>query len=90
MAALIDYKCPCCGGGIEFDSQSQNMKCPYCDTEFEVDAIKEFNEVSQPEQDDFSWENPSAEWSDTEQDGMKVYSCENCGGQPARIATARL
>ncbi len=81
MAALIDYKCPCCGGGIEFDSQSQNMKCPYCDTEFEVDAIKEFNEVSQPEQDDFSWENPSAEWGAAEQDGMKVYSCENCGGQ---------
>lgn len=81
MAALIDYKCPCCGGGIEFDSQSQNMKCPYCDTEFEVDAIKEFNEVSQPEQDDFSWENPSTEWGASEQDGMKVYSCENCGGQ---------
>lgn len=81
MAALIDYKCPCCGGGIEFDSQSQNMKCPFCDTEFEVDAIKEFNEVSQPVQDDFSWENPSAEWDDSEQQGMKVYSCENCGGQ---------
>ena len=81
MAALIDYKCPCCCGGIEFDSQSQNMKCPYCDTEFEVDAIKEFNEVSQPEQDDFSWDNPSSEWDASEQDGMKVYSCENCGGQ---------
>lgn len=81
MAALIDYKCPCCGGGIEFNSQSQNMKCPYCDTEFEVDAIKEFNELSQPEEDDFSWNNPDSRWSAEEQDGMKVYSCENCGGQ---------
>ncbi len=81
MAALIDYKCPCCGGAIEFNSQSQNMKCPYCDTEFEVDAIKEFNEASQPEQDDFSWENPNGEWGESEQNGMKVYSCENCGGQ---------
>ena len=81
MSALIDYKCPCCGGSIEFNSQTQNMKCPYCDTEFEMDAMKEFNEESQPEQDDFSWENPSSEWNTAEQSGMNVYSCKNCGGQ---------
>ena len=49
MAALIDYKCPCCGGGIEFDSQSQNMKCPYCDTEFEMEAVKKLDEALKAE-----------------------------------------
>ena len=33
MAALQEYKCPCCGGAIAFDSTLQKMKCPFCDTE---------------------------------------------------------
>ena len=32
MAVLQEYKCPCCGGAIAFDSTLQKMKCPYCDT----------------------------------------------------------
>ena len=38
MAQLQEYKCPCCGGAIEFNSSLQKMKCPYCDTEFEMDG----------------------------------------------------
>lgn len=34
MANIQEYKCPCCGGAIAFDSTIQKMKCPYCDTEF--------------------------------------------------------
>ena len=36
MAVLQEYKCPCCGGAIEFNSSLQKMKCPYCETEFEM------------------------------------------------------
>ena len=32
MGEIQEYKCPCCGGGIAFDSNVQKMKCPYCDT----------------------------------------------------------
>ena len=41
---MIEYKCPCCAGKIEFNISSQNMKCPYCDTEFEVETIRQYNE----------------------------------------------
>ena len=41
--ALQEYKCPACGGAIEFDSSIQKMKCPYCDTEFEVESLKMTN-----------------------------------------------
>ena len=34
MAQLQEYKCPCCGGAIAFDSTIQKMKCPYCDTSY--------------------------------------------------------
>ena len=44
MGAILEYKCPCCGGAIEFNSRLQKMKCPYCDTEFELDTLKQFEE----------------------------------------------
>ena len=36
MSTLLEQKCPCCGGAIEFNANTQNMKCPYCDAEFDV------------------------------------------------------
>jgi tRNA(Ile2) C34 agmatinyltransferase TiaS len=44
MAVLLEYKCPSCGGALSFDSSLQMMKCPYCDTEFEVSALQELDE----------------------------------------------
>ena len=40
MAGLQEYKCPACGGAIVFDSNTQKMKCPYCDTEFEIKPLR--------------------------------------------------
>ena len=28
------FKCPCCGGALQFDEKSQNIVCPYCDSQF--------------------------------------------------------
>ena len=33
MSDLREYKCPACGGAMEFDSGSQKMKCPFCGEE---------------------------------------------------------
>ena len=43
MTNLLDYKCPCCGGSIEFNSTVQKMKCPFCESEFEMDSLKEMD-----------------------------------------------
>ena len=43
MAGMLEYKCPCCDGAIQFDSATQKMKCPYCDTEFDVDTLKGYD-----------------------------------------------
>ena len=40
MNLLQEYKCPCCGGAIEFDSTAQKMKCPYCGTEFDMETLQ--------------------------------------------------
>lgn len=83
MSDLLEYKCPCCGGAIEFNSKLQKMKCPYCDTEFDMEAVKEFNEAAAEQQtDDYSWENASDNaWKEDEASGMSVYICQSCGGE---------
>ena len=83
MANLIEYKCPCCGGAVEFNSSVQKMKCPYCDTEFEMDVLQSYNEDLQNEQaDDMTWEaQPGTEWQEGDTDGMRVYICQSCAGE---------
>ena len=83
LAVLQQFKCPCCDGAITFDTASQNMKCPYCDTEFAIKDLLAYEEAlkAQPE-DNMQW-NASAgqDWQPGEVDGMRVYSCNSCGGE---------
>ena len=83
MAGLQEYKCPCCGGAIAFDSKIQKMKCPYCDTEFEMDALKGYDAELQNEQtDDMEWDTSAgSECQEGETDGLRTYVCKSCGGE---------
>ena len=83
MAGLTEYKCPCCGGAIEFNSKVQKMKCPYCDTEFEMDALKQYDEaLKEDKPNQLKWETePGEEWDGAEAEGMRSYLCQSCGGE---------
>jgi len=35
----MEYKCPACGGALEFDPAIQKMKCPYCDSVFSMEEL---------------------------------------------------
>ena len=85
MSTITEFKCPCCGGAIEFNTQSQNMKCPYCDTEFDIDTLKSYNEARTDATDKMEWDTSSAdEWVD---ENMNVFVCESCGGEILTDAT---
>ena len=57
MAETIQYKCPCCGGRLEFDSGLQKMKCPYCDTTFDVETLEGYDDaLKQDAKDDMHWD----------------------------------
>ncbi len=88
--SLLQYKCPCCGGGIEFDSATQKMKCPYCDTEFETDTLKEYDaDLKNDVTDDMQWQTePEGVWQEGEADGICSYICNSCGGEIIGEATA--
>ncbi len=82
MAILQQQKCPCCGGNVEFDVASQNLKCPYCDTEFDPEALREAEaEQDNAAPDTITWEAENAVWSDCEKDSICSYVCQSCGGE---------
>lgn len=84
MSELQQYKCPCCDGGIEFDTKTQNMKCPYCGTEFEVETLKEYDEIlkNEPHEDNMEWNSAtSSEWQEDEKSSICSYVCNSCGGE---------
>ncbi len=94
MSNIMDFKCPSCGGPVVFDSQSQNMKCTYCGTEYEQSILEQYDDALKhmPGQDNFSWNlETSSHWQDGDAD-LAVYVCQSCGGQivgdPTTVATS--
>ncbi len=82
MSQLLQYKCPACGGAIEFNSQEQTMKCPFCDSELDVAALKEHDNILNDNNSEMEWETvPSSEWDSSETDNMRVFVCQSCGGE---------
>ena len=86
MSTILDYKCPACGGRAEFDSNTQMMKCPFCDTTFDVEELEEQDQVLDQEPAEESppkpeWEEENQQWDESEAEQMQVYTCKSCGGE---------
>ena len=82
MATMLEYKCPACGGALSFDSTLQKLKCPYCDTEFETDALKSMDEELTEDREEMSWDTqPGSQWQEKEAEGLCTYICQSCGGE---------
>ncbi len=71
---IKEYKCPNCGGAVKFDSSSQKMKCPYCDAEFEIKALEEYN---------FDWGEKKVEetLNESELDDLSTGVCPSCAAE---------
>ena len=82
MSALLEQKCPNCGGAVEFNAGTQTLKCPYCDTEFDIAAMEQAAQQSANiGQDSYEWQSNGVEWQPDEINGMSVYICKSCGGE---------
>ena len=83
MPGIKEYKCPCCGGAIAFDSTLQKMKCPYCDTEFEMETLLAYDaDLATEKPDDLNWEStPQEEWQEEDMGDLRTYVCNSCGGE---------
>ncbi|MCL2678511.1 MAG: TFIIB-type zinc ribbon-containing protein [Clostridiales bacterium] len=81
--AIQEFKCPNCGGAIQFNPGTQEMTCPYCDSVMDVEALKTMDEelAQNQESESINWGYEGGEWSEGEQQGLAVYSCKSCGGE---------
>ena len=69
MSGSMTYKCPSCGGYLEFDPAKQRFACPYCGQSFSEAEIK----AREPAREQ-SMEAAS-------QPGMRGYHCQMCGAE---------
>lgn len=61
------------------DSGLQKMKCPYCDTTFDVETLEGYDDaLKQDAKDDMHWDAAQQPWDDVQ---MGVYTCKSCGGE---------
>ena len=79
---LQEFKCPSCGGAVGFDSDIQKMKCPYCETEFDVEAVKALDDILKNEKpDELVWETQAgSQWQEGEEENLRSYVCKSCAG----------
>ncbi len=85
METIQEFKCPCCGGAIAFDSATQKLKCPYCDTEFDVETLRAYDETLHRDDaasDNMTWDAASSgTWQAGEEEALHSYTCKSCGGE---------
>lgn len=83
MSELLQKKCPNCGGSVSFDASSQKLKCPFCDSEFDVEAEEgqKTEDGAAASADEINWNSDTTEWTVDEKTGMRVYMCNSCSGE---------
>ncbi len=76
MDVLSKFKCPSCGGVLAFDSDSQRLKCSYCDSLYDTDLFEGCDaQTAEPfEEDEHVWDQSESELFD-------YYECPSCGAQ---------
>lgn len=87
MSDVIEYKCPSCNASMVFDSKSQHMKCPYCDTEMTVEEFQrtQKSEDTQTTGKSISNDNwysmSTGQWQNNELNGM----CASTAASPVEV-----
>ena len=76
MSASMTFKCPSCGGFLEFDPTQQKFKCYYCGHALSEEELREQSEVRQAEA-----EADQAASEAPEKAQMKAYQCQMCGAE---------
>lgn len=79
--STIMFKCPCCGGYLEFDAAQQRFKCLYCGQVLTEDELREESLRREAEAEAKQEENGAS------QGGMKGYRCQMCGAEIVTEAT---
>lgn len=85
MSSAKNFPCPSCGANVSFDIDSGGFKCPYCDSEFTAEQLKEiYGELSggaETDTRDTVVSEPDVSQADMDafSGTNALYTCGNCG-----------
>ncbi len=82
MSNAMIFKCPCCGGYLEFDPSLQKFKCLYCGQVLSEADLQE--QSAQREQDEEAAQDQVVEAVQTETaqgSHLRGYQCQMCGAE---------
>lgn len=85
MSSTIMFKCPCCGGYLEFEASLQKFKCLYCGQVLSEADLRDQSEQREAEAEANTGAETSRESSASA--GMKGYHCQMCGAEIVTEAT---
>ena len=77
--ATVTYKCPNCGGGLQFEPDSQSFHCEYCTSDFTEEQLEEMTPETSREQNSFQQEEGVPQRQSAV--GAMVYQCPSCGAE---------
>lgn len=81
------YKCPHCGGNMDFLPGTEVVKCEYCDSEFNPQEVIKFNkkltaaEYTEKTEEPVKEEKPEGKADDSKTLETTVFTCPQCGGE---------
>ena len=75
----VNYKCPCCGAGLEYSALSGKWDCGACQNSFELKTLQEYEKAveasAEPSRLDFD------AYAGSEQAAAPGYVCPSCGAE---------
>ncbi len=83
MSNIKNITCPCCGGSLKFNLDTQNVQCEFCGTEFQTEDLKNLDDSLKEEfKENTEWDvNSTDEFTSDEASQLGVFHCETCGGE---------
>lgn len=73
VSQTATFKCPACGGYLEFDPEGQRFLCPYCGASFDEEEIHQQSQAKEDEAE------PAVE--DSAEGHLRTYHCKMCGAE---------
>ena len=77
MSNAMIFKCPCCGGYLEFDPSQQKFKCPYCGQLLSEGELREQSEEREAAAEAVKEEAKAPQQGEH----LRSYQCQMCGAE---------
>ena len=81
--AVITYKCPHCGGHLNFDPDTQKSKCEFCLSTFSEKELEQLSQKENTTNNDTEILEDASDFVDSSSDHAKslLYNCPSCGAE---------